>query len=168
MSRSEAFTPPIGAALSSVVYELSWEEEPQTCGETDSVSMSVALGFADASVVRFRWLMEGFSEKLAVGNRGPSEPSPITRDFDATARWPSLVGRPLQRVRWALHASAATSAPWSCRLDFDRDSHLVIALGECESDKINYIPDNLVMIRLRSVATGYRPPAAIHSAWGPP
>jgi hypothetical protein len=66
----------------------------------------------------------------------------------------------LQETEWGVE-------PWASRLDFDNESHLVIALGELTRDgEIVYIPDSLVITGSEATARSYRPPAASSAAWG--
>lgn len=65
----------------------------------------------------------------------------------------------LQETEWG-------TEPWACRVDFDNDSHLVIALGELTGDgEIVYVPDSLVITGSEAAARSYRPPDASSAAW---
>jgi hypothetical protein len=94
------------------------------------------------------------------------EPTPRTLEIDATSRWPRQIGARMEGATWSRHTSLGGDAPWACRLAFSGASALVIALGECDGDRMTYIPDALLVIGSPEVARGYRPPVAHQSAWG--
>lgn len=159
---------PIGKTLTSIGYQLLGHEPVRCSKDVDMVHVEVKLGFRGGPMVVLRWLMEGFSESLAIGERRPGEPTPNSYEHDATPRWPLHVGAKLSGISWAMHSSPGGTTPWACRLSFEGGVALVVALGECMNPgELTYIPDNLLVIGAPKVAQDYKPPAAHHSAWGP-
>lgn len=158
---------PIGEVVAAIKYETLWTHEPsRCCTDVDAVSMGVRIEFEDSDILAIRWLMKGFVESIALGERGQGEPSPSTLIVDASDRWPRQIGARLDDVKWSLHTSPGGEAPWACRLVLSGGHDLVIALGECDGDRISYIPDGLLVIGSSDVAKTYRPIAAYRSAWG--
>jgi hypothetical protein len=158
-----------GRRARAIAYELlPWDKLPVPRGDIDFVSTAVRLYFDDSTVARFHWLQGPAGESLAVGPWQPGEPIPGAREVDVSDRW-SVIAATLVGYTRSLHKVdyASSPAPWACRLNFDTDTHLVIALGERAPDGgVSYIPDSLIVTDSRVRAIAYRPPDTSASAWG--
>jgi hypothetical protein len=156
----------IARQLSGVTYhQIFLDDRFFECGDADVVSMEIDLVFDSCEIVKFRWLMIGFDERLAVGEGEPSEPKPDMVVLDASGRWTSVVGSILEAVVWVEDETMAGMSPWACRMSFSNGRSLVIALGQCEEGRLVYIPDSLAIMDSEDLAKSYRGPQS--SAWGP-
>lgn len=157
-----------GLRLRAIEYHRLSFEADAAGDDVDAVSMAVVVDFGASGVARFHWRLDPGTEDLWVGPWQPGDPATEVRRHDATSRWglsgALLVGKSLA---FQLTDRQRSPTPWSCRLAFDHDRSLVIALGELRPDGgIAYIPDNLVVTDSRRLATGYWPTSSRSSSWG--
>ncbi len=166
-----------GLVVSRLTYHCFDFSLPLTDPPTFDEAHEVAVVFEGDLVARFTWqLAPPRYERLVVGThalnsdaeleaRERSDGGPYA--VDATARW-GLGGAVLQGHHVVLGETGfGLREEWSCRLDFDHDRSLVVALGELSSDTlVSYIPDSLVVTGNAEVARSYRPIASDASAFG--
>lgn len=157
---------PEGIELTGVCYELfRWEAGPSPGALVDS-SMSVILRLGNTVNIRFHWAVGNGSERLTIARWNEGDYLPQTRMEDVSERWPLIMGARVSGQQLSLQETEVGTEPWACRVDFDNESHLVIALGELTRDgEIVYIPDSLVITGSEAIARSYRPPAASSAAW---
>ena len=153
--------------LRAISYELlSWEEVPTVPRDVDQVSTAVLLHFDGGSSIRFRWALRPGVERLSIDGWMPGDPTVETRVEDVTDRWPGFFGKALRRLDFALQDVGSGPEPYACRLHFESELSLVIALGELNEGSITYIPDSLIVTSSPDRAASYRPPAAWDNTWG--
>jgi hypothetical protein len=150
-----------------------------------SLPLSEELGFDEAAdavldfeggdSARFTWAQIGGVERLAIGSHAMDVSGPTFSDdpnsadrrrVDATNRW-GLAGAVLEGHEVVLNESPDGSQQvWSCRLDFDRSSSLVFALGEVQSGAPAYIWDSILITGDKRLAKSYKVQTSVLSAWG--
>lgn len=96
----------------------------------------------------------------------PGDPTAETRVEDVTDRWSEFRGNAVRRLDFALQDVGSGPEPYGCRLHFESELNLVIALGELDEGSITYIPDSLIVTSSRDRAAQYHPPAAWDNTWG--
>lgn len=159
-----------GLRVSAIRYDLhQFELPPANTSSFDGTSV-VSIDFVDGGIARFQWRFDHpLHEDLWVGPPQFGDPIREFLDVDRTSRW-QLAGATLVGHAVGLQETdgggPGVLTPWACRLDFDGDRHLVIALGERTPEgSITYLPDSLIVTDLRDVACGYRHVATEWSAW---
>ena len=156
-----------GLTVESVEYHLLWFESPPKPQIVDVVSMAVEINFGDAGRARFHWRIDPTFEGLEVGPWKVGDAATELSHVDATDRW-GLSGARLARyvVATQLTDRGEAQMPWSCRLVFEDDRNLVIALGELSPEgQLTYLPDSLIVTASQEVACGYRLDSSASTAW---
>lgn len=161
-----------GLRIHGIHYDVHAFEVPSSASAAFEGASAVSIDFGPAGVARFHWRFHYPNyEDLWIGPAMVGEPQRAFR-VDRTARW-ELAGATLQGHAVARQETdgggPGVLTPCACRLDFDGDRHLVIALGERTEDSlITYLPDSLIITDSREIACSYRPLAARETAWCSP
>ena len=82
--------------------------------------------------------------------------------------WRSVIGRPLTDVAtvWHQPGESPDRYLWSVRLCFADDKSVVLALGAPRAGDLEYMPDELLVIKDPHLARMFRIPGATQPAWG--
>ncbi|MFE1079436.1 hypothetical protein ACFW31_13010 [Nocardiopsis alba] len=165
-----------GEALRTIRYvALQGETWPEGHREdrAHEVDMAVELGMNSGAVLILSWAMDGVNEGMAIEFRNPGESGvdhlpgdPI--DVSGHADWEEFLGVPIVSVEiaWHIPNEGCPEMPWAYSFEFSDESSLVIALGESEGAGFAYIPDALLVIFDKSLASAYKIPASVTSSCG--
>jgi hypothetical protein len=125
----------------------------------------------EAGDTELKWMMAGEREGLAVVFDQTS--ADLSKDQTKSApvpdetRWRRAFGAVVVAVGVSWHRpSADLEAIWAVRLEFSSGQSIVVALGEWRDGKLQYIPDQLVVIFDAAIARSYYIPAGEEPAWG--
>ncbi|MQA03977.1 MAG: hypothetical protein GEV07_15040 [Streptosporangiales bacterium] len=154
-----------GVRLRSVAYltlpELA-EERYVRYPVGHDVSMGIELGTEGGGRLTISWLTEGTDARVDVSWGGIEErfPSGSLTRLDATAwpEWADLLGRGVEHVQSVegLKPLEAGRTQAGVRLGFTDGRSVTVALGEVtEEGRLEYSPDNLVVLFDRTIAQAY-------------
>ena len=141
----------------------------------DAVPVAITISLSDGLAARFEWAMDGDVEGLFAETNADQLQSLGTAEerqvhpSDALMRRLRLPQAVTEvGVSWHEVSDRAVTALWSIRFVLANSESLTIALGEVGPDNhgLEYVPDSLVAVYDREIAQGYRPRAALTSAWG--
>jgi hypothetical protein len=144
------------------------------CDEFDDVDVGIELKTETGETFAAVWQMEGYNEGLSFGpGTGESRHGryALTRsNVTESPRWRSLLGRPVTHVGagWQIPNEGCPEAVWSVRLVFEGAYEVLLALGRSLADcRIEYQPDEVLVIWDKARAEAYRIPAQTTSAYDP-
>jgi hypothetical protein len=159
----------VGEMLNGVLYETfrGWPC-PEACASGGAHSVPVAVRLVgDSGTSRISWSMDGFRGRLSVSPHSASIGGGDRVLFDSSPYWSEQIGKRVTEEHLALMSDPADGdGVWALRLSFQGGARLIVALGSCDEGEIRYMPDNLVVMGARQVASQYRPVGARTSAWG--
>lgn len=165
----------VGERLAAVQYAMPAGVIWGNGGNDDlihEVDMGVELISAAGYRVSFSWATPGSAEGISIsldrGGRRASDDLISYIDADHIGPWSSLIGHSVQAMAVSFHAHSddASTRPWSFRLAADDGVSVVVALGEITGDRLNYLPDSLVVIFDAENARSYTIASSDQSAWG--
>lgn len=161
----------VGARLSAVRYHFL---PPQGSGRysgggdgVDADLTAVVLDLGEFGSWTITWAMEDELEGLAVLGRDVPYSGLADETVAASGReaWRDHLGEAIRSMSGSWHVSGhgCPESLWGLRLDFATSS-VVVALGTADQ-RLDYVPDELVVVFDRALADSYRPRHTSHSAW---
>lgn len=137
---------------------------------THEVDMDVTILLDDGTSAVVSWAMHGLVEGIDLRVRRSSDRVLEIDETDVTAtpEWRSLVNHVIAEVAAAWHVpnEGCPHTLWAVRLSFSEGSTIALALGEIETDIVQYQPDALVVLFDEKAARAYKPPASVDTAYG--
>lgn len=134
------------------------------------VDMDVTIMLDDGTSAVVSWAMDGVLEgvDLRISRSLGTELEIDSTDVTATPEWRSLVNHVIDEVGAAWHVpnEGCPDIVWAVRLSLSDGSAVTIALGEVETDIVQYQPDALVVLFHEAAARAYQPPASAETAFG--
>jgi GNAT superfamily N-acetyltransferase len=161
------------ARLSGVTYHyLPPADGTYYAGGEEGVDCDLAavdLHLGDRGTMAITWAMAGELEGLAILER-ESYSGIGTEVLDAAEReaWREHIGARITSVgaSWHISGESCPESLWALRLSFAVGS-IVIALGTTYP-RLDYMPDELVVVFDLSIARSYKPRHVSDSSWGAP
>lgn len=134
------------------------------------VDMDVIIRLDDGTSAVVSWAMDGLVEGIDLRIRRSSGTALETDETDVTAalEWRSLVDHVIDEVAAAWHVpnEGCPDTLWAVRFSLSDGSTIAVALGEVESDIVQYQPDALVVLFGETAAHAYQPPGCADTAFG--
>jgi hypothetical protein len=136
------------------------------------VDHGVELVMADGSVLALHWEMCGEDEFLAVVPMSVSgswaEGLIDAFSVSGAPEWMGILGRTIHGVgvAWHIPNAGCPRSVWAIRIDLDRGSSFVIALGQIHERAPAYLPDSIVVLFDKDDAESYWISGSDTSAWG--
>jgi hypothetical protein len=134
------------------------------------VDMDVTLILDDGKSAVVSWAMDGLVEgiDLRIQRSFGTVLEIDEADVTGTLEWRCLVDQVIEEVAAAWHVPNAgcPETLWAVRLSLSEGSTIAVALGEVETDIVQYQPDALVVLFGEAAARAYQPPASSETAFG--
>lgn len=168
------------AALVGSVFTHAYYLEPATTSRTgprphplfDEAGVGLELVDRRGVVVSAVWCMEAEREGLSFGVGRAEERHGLyaLKRFDVTssAHWSGRLGRPVTHVGLGWHRSDAVAPEsiWAVRLQFESTTETLVALGQSGlAGRVEYQPDQTVVVFDERLARDFEVPAQTRSAW---
>lgn len=132
--------------------------------------MDVTLLLDDGRSAVVSWAMDGLVEGIDLRIRRSSGTVLEIDEADVTGtlEWRCLVDHVIEEVAAAWHVpnEGCPETLWAVRLSLSEGSTIAVALGEVETDIVQYQPDALVVLFDETAARAYQPPASAETAFG--
>lgn len=136
------------------------------------VDMGVELLTESGIRLELSWSTPGVGEGLVIAFGAVMDCSEGQRlssvDVSRDDQWSAILGYSVESVAIAFcfHDFTSSMRPWSFRLGLSGSSSVTIALGEIREGRLQYMPDNIVVIFDEATAQLYVVPNSPESAWG--
>jgi hypothetical protein len=134
------------------------------------VDMDITIMLDDGTSAVVSWAMDGLVEGIDLRIRRNSGRMLEIDETDVTAtpEWRGLVDQVIKEVAAAWHVpnEGCPDTLWAVRLSLSEGSTIAFALGEVETDIVQYQPDALIVLFDETAARAYQPPASAETAFG--
>jgi hypothetical protein len=134
------------------------------------VDMDVTIILDDGTSAVVSWAMDGLLEgiDLRICRSAGTELEIDETDVTGTPEWRSIVDHVIDEVAAAWHVpnEGCPDTVWAVRLSFSEGFTIAVALGEAETDVVQYQPDALVVLFDEGAARVYQPLASAETAFG--
>jgi hypothetical protein len=162
----------VGACLAAVSYRYLPPIDGSGYGgggeRVDGDIAAVVLDLGERGLRTITWAMDGALEGLAILGDDAAYAGLIDETVDASTRagWRRHIGTRITSLgaAWHISGEGCPESLWALRLECPQGP-VVVALGMADDD-ISYVPDELVVMFDRELATAYRPRHVAESAWG--